>query len=87
MPIRDVAAELAAAAALVDEAWDLASQAKEKAAEARVTLMGVAGSTPPATLGEAIDHCINAHELIERGQENCTGAQTKIGEYLERING
>lgn len=87
MDIPGIAASLIGARELAEEAWDLASQAKEKYQEAREAIAAVGGTEPPAELAQAATMLSEAYEQTEQGQALGMTAQDAVTEYVSRLMG
>lgn len=83
--IEEIAANIDMANTAADEAWDLASQAKEKAQAARMLLAALTREHTPKLLGEAIDLLDKAYATFESGQANCTASQNRMDDYKNQI--
>lgn len=73
--------------AKLEEAWNTASEAKERFAEAQDLLMEVVGpvSNMPAMAGESNDSMEEAKEFCEKAQTLSTQASEQIDSYIEQI--
>jgi hypothetical protein len=82
----EIIAELNAAIEEAEEAWDLASQAKEKAQAARMRIAAVGGRSAPQLLTEALSLLDRSYEAFQTGQSRCTSSTERVESYKEKIS-
>lgn len=77
--------EIQKAITLFDEILGLENQAKNKAIEARTTLMAVAGDIEPPLLREAITSAIRAQDLFEKIESECVIGKESAQAYMHLL--